>query len=101
MNRWQQYLIDHEYGGRMPRSKDGKLRVSLLEHVEDEVIVDFPDLEGLHGPIPAHRERFVVTEDECDMPHGKISVRVLASNLKLWFERGYNVLTKKIYKGEA
>ena len=87
MNAWQEKYIE-EYG--KPRSKVAKQELELLGKIKSIVAVDFPDFNGK----PAHTEEFTVTIDDCDMPHGKISVRVLASNLVLWLSRGYKVTTR-------
>lgn len=84
MNKWQKKYCDEYYKGKMPRSKQGKADVELLGTIKDEVTVYFPD----------RTETLVVTEDECDIPNGKISVLVLVSNLNLWLSRGLKVTTK-------
>ena len=90
MNRWQEVYCKELYGGKMPRSKRGKLEFELLGSIEDLVVVDFPERNGK----PPHTETYEVTETDCDMPNGKVSVEVLASNLALWVSRGWKVTTK-------
>ena len=89
MNRWQKVYCDTYYKGKLPRSKQGKEDMRLLEQIKDTVTVEFPDF----GSTTAHTETYVVTEDECDIPNGKISVTVLISNLNLWLFRGYKVMS--------
>lgn len=90
MNKWQKKYCDEYYNGKMPRSKVDKKKFELLGLVKDVVIVEFPECNG-H---PAHTETLVVTEDDCNIPEGIISVSVLASNLILWTSRGYKITTK-------
>ena len=94
MNNWQRVYCDTYYNGKMPRTAQGKADVALLGKIKSEVVVAFPDFEGVNGFRPAHTETYTVTEKECDIPNGKISVSVLISNLNLWLSRGYKVTTK-------
>lgn len=94
MNRWQQVYCDTYYEGKMPRTKAGKATFELLGKIKDQITVKFPDFNGLRGFEPAHTETYVVTENECNMPAGKISVSALSVNLPFWLERGYEVTTK-------
>ena len=93
MNRWQQVYCDTYYNGKMPRIKQGKQDFELLGKIKEKVIVEFPDFNGVNGFIPAHTDTYLVTEDECNIPKGKISVTVLVSNLNLWLSRGYKITT--------
>lgn len=84
MNKWQKKYCDKHYGGNLPRSKQGKEQLELLGAIKDTVTVEFPN----------RTETYIVTEDDCDIPNGKISVSVLASNLVHWKLRGFKVTTK-------
>ena len=86
MNKWQEQYVK-EYG--KPHSKKSKQEFDMLGKMKTVVSVDFPEFNGK----PAHKEVYTITIDECDMPHKKISVRALASNLTLWVSRGYKVYT--------
>lgn len=94
LNKWQKQYIDEYYDGKIPRRKVAKQRLNLLGKVKSYVIVDFPDFNGADGFKPAHTEKYEITLTECDMPNGKISVRVLVANLELWLSRGYTVHTE-------
>ena len=94
MNNWQKVYCDTYYDGKLPKDKSGKEDMKLLGQIKSKVIVEFPDFNGVNGFKPAHTETYVVTENECDMPNGKISVSMLISNLNLWISRGYKVATK-------
>ena len=94
MNKWQQIYCDIYHKGKMPRGKAGKQAVDLLGKVKSQITVEFPDFNGIHGFEPAHTETYIVTENECNMPEGKISVSALAGNLSLWLDRGYVVTTQ-------
>lgn len=85
MNNWQKVYCDTYFNGKKPRTNQGKHDVELLGMVKSEVSVEFAD---------GSKKIFVVTADDCDMPNGKISVRVLVSNLNLWLSRGYKVGTR-------
>lgn len=85
MNKWQTAYCNEYYDGKKPRTKTGKEKLELLGQVKETVTVEFPD---------GRTETYTVTENDCDMPNGKISVSVLASNLVLWTERGYKITTK-------
>ncbi len=89
MNKWQKQYCDELYKGKMPRDSVGKQEYALLERVRSNVCVSFPDFNGN----PAHDETYEVTLTDCEIPHGKISVNVLASNLRLWLSRGYAIKT--------
>lgn len=84
MNRWQEVYCNEYHNGKMPRTKQGKSDVELLGKIKSQVRVEFPD----------KTETLIVTEDDCDIPNGKISVSVLISNLNLWLSRGYKISTK-------
>lgn len=84
MNKWQKKYCDEYYNGKMPRSKQGKADMELLGQIKETVTVEFAN----------RTETFVVTEDDCDIPNGKISVPVLVSNLNLWLFRGQKITTK-------
>lgn len=93
MNKWQEYFLKEYYNGKKPRDKVGKLELELLGQVREKVTIHFPKFES---PIEsqcheAHSETFTVTEDDCNMPEGIISVSVLAGNLRLWTSRGYEI----------
>jgi len=90
MNKWQTAYCNEYYNGKMPRSKEGKRKLELLEQVKETVTVEYPEINGT----PAHTETYQVTEDDCDMPNGKISVSVLLSNLTYWSFRGFKVTTQ-------
>ena len=94
MNRWQKVYCDTYHNGKTPRTKQGKADVELLGKIKSQVTVEFPDFNGANGFKPAHTETYTVTENECNMPNGKISVSVLISNLNLWLSRGYKISTK-------
>lgn len=94
MNKWQKKYCDEYCGGKKPRSKSGLAEFNMLGNIKDYVIVNFPDFNGENGFTPAHTETYKVTLDDCDIPNGKISVTVLASNLTLWASRGYTIQTK-------
>lgn len=93
MNQWQQVFCDTYYGGKQPKTKDGKRKLDLLGKVKTKITVEFPDFDGVRGFTPAHNETYTVTADDCNMPEGKISVSALASNLPFWLDRGYKVTT--------
>lgn len=90
MNKWQKKYCDEYYKGKIPNTKQGKETVALLGDVKDTIIVEFPKTKEK----PAHIETYIVTEDDCDIPNGKISVSVLVSNLVFWKFRGYKVTSK-------
>ena len=94
MNKWQEKYCNEYYNGKKPRSKQGKLELELLGQVKEKIIVEFPEFNGVNGYIPAHTEKYEVTEDYCNLPEGKISVPILASNLSLWTSRGYIIKTE-------
>ena len=94
MNKWQKKYCDEYYDGKKPRTKSGKEEFELLGKVKEYVIVEFPGFNDTNGFKPAHTEEYKVTLDDCNIPNGKISVCVLASNLSLWISRGYNIRTK-------
>lgn len=94
MNKWQKVYCDTYHNGKLPRSKRGKADMAILGQIKAQVIVNYPDFKGMHGFEPAHTEIYTVTETDCDMPNGKISVCVLANNLSLWLSRGYKVSTR-------
>jgi len=83
MNRWQTKYCDKYYNGKMPRSKQGKADIELLGQIKDTITVE----------LPSETVTLVVTEDDCDIPNGKISVAVLISNLNLWLSRGHKITT--------
>lgn len=85
MNKWQTVYCNEDYNGKAPRTKIGKEKLELLGQVKETVTVEFPE---------GRAETYIVTENDCDMPNGKISVSVLASNLVLWTARGYKITTK-------
>lgn len=93
-NKWQKAYCDIYFKGKSPRTKQGKIDMDLLSKVKSIVTVQFPDFTGINGFVPAHTETYTITEKECDMPNGKISVGVLVSNLSLWLSRGYKVTTR-------
>ena len=88
MNKWQQ--VYWSIYGR-PESRASIEAVRLLGEVKDQITVHFPDFDGIGGFKPAHTETYVITEQDCNMPAGKISVSVLAANIPLWIERGYEI----------
>lgn len=83
MNKWQTKYCEEYFNGKMPRTARGKEDVQLLGMVKSSVTVHLPN----------GTQTYVVTEDDCDMPNGKISVRVLANNLSFWLQNGYRITT--------
>lgn len=94
MNQWQEAYCKMHHNGKMPRSKSEKESVELLGQIKSVVIVEFPERTGINGVIPAHTEEYIVTENECNIPEGIISIDVLVSNLKLWLSRGQKIQTR-------
>ena len=90
MNKWQKKYCDEYYKGKEPKTQSGKQEFNLLGQIREVVVVKFPESNGK----PARTEKYTVTEDDCDIPNGKISVFVLASNVRLWLAKGYEVTTK-------
>ena len=84
MNKWQKVYCDKHYKGKMPKTKIGQEEFELLEPIKKTVTVEFP----------SEPKTLIVTENECNIPEGKISVSVLASNLRVWKLKGYKVTTK-------
>lgn len=93
MNKWQQKYCDEYFNGKKPRSKRDKEAFELLGLMKDTVTIEFPGFNGANGYIPSHTETYVITEDDGNIPEGKISVTILASNLCLWTSRGYKIST--------
>ena len=93
MNKWQKIYCETYYGGKMPKTKHGKWAMNILSQIGNGITVHFPDFNGIHGFKPAHVETYIVTENELDLPNGKISVTNLVSNLELWISRGYKIET--------
>lgn len=91
MNKWQKIYCDEYYNGKIPRNKIGKEEFELLGNVKEKVIVHFPAFTGATGFIPERTETLIVTEKECNVPKGIISVSVLASNLRLWISRNQKI----------
>lgn len=83
MNRWQQTYCDEYFNGKIPKTKQSKFNVELLGKVKSTITVE----------LPSKTQTFIVTENDCDIPNNKISVRVLVSNLNLWLSRGYKITT--------
>lgn len=83
MNKWQKHFINTYYSGRQPKDAQGKLQFALLGDIKDSVTVHYRD--------ETETFRIVLEDRDCDMPHGIISVNVLASNLYLWASRGYRI----------
>lgn len=94
LNKWQKVYCDTYYKGNFPQTKEGIYDMELLSGIKNKVAVEYPDFDGINGFVPAHTEILAVTENECDIPNGKISVAVLVSNLKLWMSRGYKIYTQ-------
>mgnify|MGYP003309420572 CR=1 FL=1 len=94
MNRWQEYYIKKYHNGKMPRTKKGKRNIQILEKIKSKVTVNFPDFYGEYGFVPAHKETFVVTETDCNIPEGRISVTALLINLPLWVSMECKITTK-------
>ena len=94
MNKWQKVYCDTYYKGSFPQTKEGIYDMGLLSGIKNRVAVEHPDFNGIHGFVPAHTEILTVTENECDIPNGKISVTVLVGNLRLWMSRGYKIYTQ-------
>ena len=93
MNKWQEKYCETYYECKTPNTKLGKEEFEYLGVVGNTVTVHFPDFKGINGFKPAHTETYTITLDECDMPNGKIDVCTLASNLRFWIFRGYEVTT--------
>lgn len=94
LNKWQKVYCDTYYKGKFPQTKDGIYDIGLLSGIKNRVAVEHPDFNGIHGLVPAHTEILTVTENDCDIPNGKISVAVLIGNLRLWMSRGYKIYTQ-------
>lgn len=90
MNKWQKIYCDGLYNGKVPKTKRGKEEFELLGNIKSTVTVDFPE----RNDKPARTDTYIVTEDDCDIPNGKISVSVLASNLSFWSFNGYKVTSQ-------
>lgn len=84
MNKWQKVYCNKHYKGKVPTTKIGKEEFELLEPIKKTVTVEFP----------SEPKTLIVTENECNIPEGKISVSVLASNLRVWKLLGYKITTK-------
>ena len=84
MNKWQKVYCNKHYKGKVPTTKIGKEEFELLGSIKKTVTVE----------LPSETKTFLVTETECNIPEGKISVSVLASNLRVWKLKGYKVTTK-------
>lgn len=95
MNRWQLTYCKEYYKGKEPKSKRGQEDLALLGQVQDIVIVEFPGRNNAGNLTPPRTEILIVTDYDCNIPGGVISVSVLVSNLNLWLSRGYKVTTKK------
>ena len=99
MNKWQKYYLKKHFGGTAPTDETGKKEIRLLEKCGSAVTVHFPDFSTkryVNGSlqtivIPKHTDTYTITEDECDILNGKISVQVLTANLILWTARGYQI----------
>lgn len=89
MNRWQVYYRDQimKDFGRLNEVEREELE--LLGQLGDAVRVRIPAVVG-H---PEEVRTFVITYDENDYFHGKLSVFALVSNLRLWISRGGSVWT--------
>ena len=94
MNKWQIVYCNTYYKGKFPNTKEGIYDLGLLSGIKNRVAVEHHDFHGINGFIPAHTDILTVTEDDCDIPNGKISVTVLVRNLKLWMSRGYKIYTQ-------
>lgn len=94
LNQWQKIYCDTYYKGKIIQSEEGIYDMELLSGIKNKVAVEYPDFNGINGFVPAHTEILTVTENECNIPNGKISVAVLISNLKLWMSRGYKIYTQ-------
>lgn len=94
MNKWQKKYVEKCCGGRKPRTNDEKTELALLGKVKDYIIIDFPNYSTPDGMVKAHREKYLVTMSDCDIPNGKMSVSILATNLRIWLSRGYSVCTR-------
>ena len=86
MNRWQEVFCNIYYEGKVPTSKIGKEEYDLLGEMSGAPVAK------VSVRIPGKAlEVYRITEYDCDMPKGKISVSVLASNLRFWKFRGWEV----------
>ena len=83
MNNWQKIYCETYYDGKLPRTKYGKWAMDILSQMGEKVIVHFP----------SGTKTYIITENELDLPNGKISVANLVSNLELWISRGYKIET--------
>ena len=83
MNKWQQIFIDQWYNGKVPQTKSGRRQVDLLGYMKKHVKVEYGD-----GKV----EDLLITEDDVNIPEGKIDVIHLAQNLIFWVDvRGFKV----------
>ena len=81
MNRFQEIYINLDCNGEVPDSQKEKTIYDVLGNIKENIIVHFP----------TKNETYQVTENDCDMPNGKISVRVLSRNIPLWTIREYEI----------
>lgn len=93
MNKWQERYKEL-IGGKVPSRGRERDEFNLLSGMKENVIVEFPDFNGVNGFKPAHTEEYIITMNDCNMPEGVISVEILASNLYLWNSRGYKISSK-------
>lgn len=80
-NKWQKYYRETLCGGTFSAGGTAELEYTLLGKVGEKLTVHFPDGE----------KTFKVTFDDCNIPNGIISVRILASNLRLWIRREHKI----------
>lgn len=87
MNKWQKVYCDTYYDGKEPETKRGKRDMELLAKIKNKVIVTFPKIDKFPRFEVDHIDTFIVTENDCDMSNGKISVMGLVENLEFWDSR--------------
>ena len=85
MNKWQKVYCDIYYDGKEPKTKRGEKRHGTS--CKNKVIVTFPKIDKFPRFEVDHINTFIVTENDCDMPNGKISVIGLVENLEFWDSR--------------
>lgn len=85
MNKWQKKYVDIYYDGEIPADSEGRVAYDLLGKLRSEITVEFQNGE---------KETYRIDLEECNIPEGVISVRILARNLVLWITRGLKITTK-------
>lgn len=85
MNKYQKIYCDIYYNGKMPKTKIGKEEFNLLGKCENFVTVNYGEKFG-------NKVETYWISDECNMPEGKIDVHTLASNLRFWTFKGFEII---------